>query len=482
MKANRLWGNNCAVYFRTQHKPLTKLLIILLSAGAFYFAAEYWCFSWLALVCLCIYALRNSFIVTFTIGLFSFLLGASNPHAVLPLVVYWPLILTEAALFAGVLAVFGRLGSKWRGWDTGFVFASGLMAQEFLLSLYSPHGTVHSLAYTQAASLPLVQIASVTGIWGITFLLGLISATLALVITYPEQRRLGVRTNLLPLGVLLLVLCFGMYRLFAPMEGQSIRIGIAAVSTSLPDYIATAEKHDPRLVEATLAGYRQKVVFLANSGAQVVVLPEKIITLEANDDNFRQLSDMAKQNQVQLVAGVIRQDGGKLYNSVYVFSPAGENLLIYNKQHLLPAFEKRYTAGDELQMTDKKGMAICKDMDFTFPALEYSRQGAQLLFVPALDFHDDGWSHARVAILRGIEGNYAVVRAGQWGYLTFSDSKGQVIGQVSVDKGVDGAVLFGEVPAGGGISVYSRIGNIFAWGTSVFFLAGSVLLSCNKPR
>ncbi|MBP2628169.1 MAG: Nitrilase/cyanide hydratase and apolipoprotein N-acyltransferase [Firmicutes bacterium] len=71
---------------------------------------------------------------------------------------------------------------------------------------------------------------------------------------------------------------------------------------------------------------------------------------------MHRLSNTAYKNKVALIVGVRREDDAKLYNSAYIFSPTGEVLL-----------------------------------------------------------KDDGWSHGRVAIMKGVEGNYAVARAGQWG-------------------------------------------------------------------
>ena len=112
-----------------------------------------------------------------------------------------------------------------------------------------------------------------------------------------------------------------------------------------------------------------------------------------------------------------------MFNAALIFGPDGSLLQSYRKHHLLPPYENRYTPGKDLALLDvgeanHAGIAICKDMDFVQPAKEYSRQGVGILFVPALDFHDDGWLHARVAIMRGVEGNYSVARAAQWGLLT----------------------------------------------------------------
>src|SRR5262245_990434 len=53
------------------------------------------------------------------------------------------------------------------------------VAFEFLVSHVSPHGTGGNLAYTQLAFLPYLQLASVTGIWGLTFFVLLLPSALA---------------------------------------------------------------------------------------------------------------------------------------------------------------------------------------------------------------------------------------------------------------------------------------------------------------
>lgn len=129
-------------------------------------------------------------------------------------------------------------------------------------------------------------------------------------------------------------------------------------------------------------------------------------------------------------------------------------------------------------MIGKWGIAICKDMDFAQPALDNSNRGAAIIFVPALDFHDDGWSHGRVAVMRGVEGDYAVARAGQWGLLTLSDSRGHMIDAVSSDAADDtGAALIGEVKLGKGKSIYSKLGNSFGW----TFLGAFIMLGIMLP-
>ena len=247
-----------------------------------------------------------------------------------------------------------------------------------------------------------------------------------------------------------------------PSEGSKVKIGIAAISTNLEQYLAVAAQKDEHQVADTVQRYIQKIDALAQSGAEVVLLPEKIITIDEHDNILHNFSNVAYKDRVTLILGVARKDDEKIYNSAYVFAPSGEELLKYDKHHLVPAFESRFTSGNELGILGKWGVAICKDMDFSQPSLEYSKQGINIIFVPALDFHDDGWSHARVAIMRGVEGDYAVARAGQWGLLTLSDSRGRIIDRVSTDV-EDGGVLIGDIKVGQGNSLYSKFGNWFGW-------------------
>jgi apolipoprotein N-acyltransferase len=473
---------NRYIYWGDLHKLVHCILTILLSSLSYYLSTEYWCFSWIALVVLCLYALKRSLVSSFIVAFFSYLLGSVNPHAVLPIIVYWPLITLNAISFATVLVIFGYIADRWKGWDTSFIFASGLAAQEFIVSLYSPHGTVSSIAYTQISNLPIIQVASITGIWGITFLMALITANIALAYQYSQNRRLSIKTNLMPICLLFFTILFGLYRLNTPLEQGSIKIGVASISTNLEQYLAVATNQDKMQVEDTMQRYVQKIDLFANSGVEVVLLPEKIINIESYDNNFKLLSDSARKNKINLIVGATRRDATNIYNSAYVFSPEGEVFLTYDKNHLLSPFESKYTPGTELGVIGSWGIGICKDMDFTQPALAYSNQGVNIVFVPALDFHDDGWSHARVAIMRGVEGNYAVARAGQWGVLTLSDSRGRIIGLVSSDVERDGSVLIGEVRLGQGESIYSKLGNSFAWMCLGTFIILGVFLSVKSPK
>ena len=60
--------------------------------------------------------------------------------------------------------------------------------------------------------------------------------------------------------------------------------------------------------------------------------------------------------------------------------------------------------------TSRIGIAICKDMDFPTLRRRYAALRAEALLVPACDFRQDAWWHARMAILRGVESAFTVIR------------------------------------------------------------------------
>jgi len=119
-------------------------------------------------------------------------------------------------------------------------------------------------------------------------------------------------------------------------------------------------------------------------------------------------------------------------NRAWLFAPNGVLIADYAKHHLIPGLEATFTSGREFVVrsvgTGRIGIAICKDMDFPTLGRRYAALGVDALLVPAWDFDQDAWWHARMAILRGVESGFAVVRAARNGLLTASDRYGRIVG------------------------------------------------------
>ena len=88
--------------------------------------------------------------------------------------------------------------------------------------------------------------------------------------------------------------------------------------------------------------------------------------------------------------------------------------------------------------------------------------GVRLMIVPADDFGRDQWIHARMAIMRGVENGFAVLRSAFDGLETISDAQGRVL--VSAPTSQAGMVAVqADVPLGSGPTLYTRVGDIFPY-------------------
>jgi apolipoprotein N-acyltransferase len=108
------------------------------------------------------------------------------------------------------------------------------------------------------------------------------------------------------------------------------------------------------------------------------------------------------------------------------------------------------------------GVQICKDMDFTPLSRDYGRAGVALMVVPAWDFGADGFLHSRMAVMRGVESGFGIVRAAKRGNLTVSDNRGRILAETPSDA-APFATLVARVPTVHADTLYQHLGDWFAW-------------------
>ncbi len=393
------------------------------------------------------------------IGMLNFVVA----YPAMPLAIRLSTDLEVAAYFALVLGLWRVVARRSGPLLALLAYPLLLVAFDYLLSLLSPHGSAGNFAYSQADVLPLIQLASLTGPWGIDFLLALVPSALALAWRYRSSPRLRTASLLAALLPLALALSFGAWRLGQPARGAPLNVGLAASDDLVPHFAATSEEE----ALGVLSAYGAMVERLAGEGATWIVLPEKLVGVTpAYEGAVRaKLGTLARDRGLTLVAGINRLSPPPLGNQAWVFGPQGDTLLTYDKQHLLPAFESRYRTGSSLGLIDtpagRLGVAICKDLDFPALGRAYARAGAVALLVPAWDFGPDGWLHSRMAVLRGVESGFAVVRAAAEGLLTVTDAKGRVMGEARTGDGP--VTLASHVTVGTGPTLYARLGDWFAW-------------------
>lgn len=384
-----------------------------------------------------------------------------------------PFSIASLLFAAGVLLFRGLL-------HRGAVFSAVIALPAFwtvcgyLVSFAPANGTAGSLAYTQERFLPILQVASLTGPWGITFLLLLFPSAVASGI-YLRRRRLSQAALVVgsALAVLGGAILFGAIRLAAPTSQQNIKVGLLDTDT-----VVFADEA-PEMQEL-IKSYAEQAERLARQGAKIVLMPEKTGLLLNRDAKTLDpiLQSVADRTGATLVIGVLHVVGPDSFNEARIYTP-DQPIATYDKQHMLPLFESKLTPGTALSLLSKPavpiGVAICKDMDFIHPALDYGRRGVDLLLDPAWDFNVDRTWHGHIAIMRGVEGGYAIAHAAKDGFLTVTDDRGRILGEVRTNSGAFASLLV-DVPLSHDQTVFDQYGTWFPWTAGLLLLAAAVRL------
>jgi len=448
------------------------LAAFVLTSVLFWFGNDldpWWPLLWFAPLPVLLFALRSSWWGAALLAGLSVLAGSLSMwhyfrvlHA--PFWVWAAVYSIAALVFVAAVLLFRALLRRGAFWSALLAFPAAWVTYEYARNLLTPHGTAGSFAYSQLDFLPFLQLASITGPWGMSFLLFLFPAALAVgVHLHPTAPKQAWRVVGAGLGVLVLVLIFGAVRLALPAPpGQEVTVGLLS-----SDEAANGGVVEGVEAERLFRDYAREAEKLAARGAQVIVLPEKLAAIvdpdtKSSDAIFQSLADKIKAT---IVVGVVYVALPTKYNEARVYAP-GAPMLRYDKHHMLPPFESNLQPGTTLTLMPGRsqtwGVAICKDMDFTQLSREYGEAGAGLMLAPAWDFNvDRGW-HGHIAVMRGVESGFSVVRAARNGYLTVSDNRGKILAETRSDS-APFAALMAQAPAIHDRTLYVLFGDWFAW-------------------
>jgi apolipoprotein N-acyltransferase len=461
-------------------KYATAFVAIAVSATLFWFGNglnPIWPLMWIAPLPVLVFATRNSWRATSVTAFFSVWLGSLNLWHYLRVLgappAAWLVIFTIAALvFMAAVLLFRALLLRGAVWSALVALPAGWVVYEFMRNVTSSGGTAGSFAYSQLSFLPFLQLASVTGPWGVTFFLLLFSTALAIAWHLRSiAPKKAAEVLIVGVGSVVLVLVFGMGRLAMPLHAPQVRVGLIASDERRNVFVADPGENTERLFR----DYAAAAESLTARGAKVIVLPEKLATIvepgpTPSDAIFQSLAD---KTGTTIVAGVVDVARPVDYNQARVYTP-GSPVALYNKQHMLPPMESMFTPGTKLALLRRPsgiwGVAICKDMDFASPSRLYGEAGVGLLLDPGWDFNiDRGW-HGHIAIMRGVESGFSIAHAAKNGYLTVSDNRGRILAQTRSDS-APFATLLAEVPVAHAHTLYLLWGDWFAWLSLVLMVA-----------
>jgi apolipoprotein N-acyltransferase len=388
------------------------------------------------------------------------------------------------AIFGAVMAVLvSRLGRR-----ALLVAPAVWVATELARTLFGGGFPWVLLGYSQVPVLPVVQVASLVGVYGVSALVVAVNAALAYAAV--ERGRGGWRPVAVIVAVVVGISIWGAARL---REGHLVRAGRPVTVGLVQGNIPQDLKWNPRLEDEILDTYLHATRDAVRRGARLVLWPESATPFyfeeHVKGERIRQL---ARTEGAWLLIGSDQFERGTppvSYNAAFLVGPDGRTRGVYRKVHLVPFGEyvplrrvlffaaplvenvSDFAPGVDVVTLPFDGTqvstAICYEV--VYPALirDGVLRGSALLTTITNDAwfgrSSAPWQHFEMAAMRAIEEGRYLARAANTGVSGFVDPYGRVLARSSL---FTDQVLVGEVRLIDERTWYARLGDVVAWASA----------------
>jgi apolipoprotein N-acyltransferase len=353
------------------------------------------------------------------------------------------------------------------------------------------------LGYSQAEVLPIAQLASVCGVYGVSALVAGVSAAFTVIVI---RRAESGMHRYVPSAVMLLAIAvvasWGALRIAdgsLVRSGEPIRVGLVQGN------VDQALKWDAARAATIFQDYLKMTREAIRGGAEVVLWPESSTPFYFEEDRTAAdaVRTLARQANVPILLGSDQMERGvptRYYNSAFLVREDGTAAGIYRKMHLVPFGEyvplKRvfffaaplveavsdFSPGETAVLLPLRGhlisTAICYEIVYPDLVRRFVRSGSELLTT----ITNDAWfgetsapyQHFAQASMRAIEDGRYLVRSANTGISGIVDPYGRVIEKSAI---FTPTVIVGSARFLQGFTVYVRTGDVFAYASVLLTLA-----------
>jgi len=351
------------------------------------------------------------------------------------------------------------------------------------------------VGHSQYTVLPLIQIADITGAYGVSFLIVAVNcAVVDILVLKRRKRKIPLYPAIPSYGGALLVfvlvlasLAYGMHRMREKLPDRMITAAV------IQGNIEQDKKWDPSYQSTVLSTYLALTRSVRAENPDLIVWPETAVPFYFGSDTefTEQLRDFQRETRIPLFFGSVTVrslTAGKyrLANSAILLDGDGKVAYTYDKIHLVPFGE--YVplrtvfffidklvqgVGDYIPGRDFKvghasfGQfvpAICYELIFPSLMRKYLSSGGEFL----VTITNDAWfgdtpgpyQHFSAGVFRAIESRKSVLRAANTGISGLIDSKGRIVRKSSLFRQ---ETLLLKVPKDQRVTFYTKYGDIFIY-------------------
>ena len=380
-----------------------------------------------------------------------------------------------------------------------FIAPAAWVATEFLRGYVFGGFPWVPLGNSQVTVLPVAQLASVTGVYGLSALVAFVNAGIAYaMLTGGRSRMKAIAATAV---ILIAVGSWGAWRIrdgSLTREGAPIRVGLVQGN------IEQTLKWRPEQARTIFTTYIAMTRDVVRRGAQYVIWPESStpFTFESHPAGEREMRALAREVAVPILFGSdqtavadpamplqVEPPDELHFNAAFQLGPDGSTLAVYRKIHLVPFGEfvpladvltvfpplvqtlagfAPFTAGDSMITlpvgSHKASTAICYEVVYPSLVRDAVVKGSELLTT----ITNDAWyghssapfQHFELASMRAIEHGRYMARAANTGISGVVDPYGRVVARSAIFEQVG---LVQEVRFLTGRTIYTAIGDLVAY-------------------
>ena len=478
-------------------------------------------FSFFALIPLFFFSLHTSLVRTlFHVYLFSLPIALGQCFWLIFVKIegLWVLIIAGMVLLAAYVALFYtaagiafRLIYKKFPGLTVLLFPCCWIVIDFSRTLGDISFPWGFLGYNMTPLLPVSQLAAITGVWGLTFLIvmGNVLVWNTLIQWYRKDRlRIPMIKNAVFCLLLVAVIIWGWFRIAKKEEGRT-PVKLAILQTALDQLNWGSNSLD------TAFAITDSMVFTAaESKPDLIVGPESALLcyLARQRKYARRVRSWANSTNVPIFLGALHWEKPSkasayqyyVYNTAFLVKPSQRALEPYRKIKLVPFSEaipfeglfpilSRVNLGEADFQRGKEATIFSIHDSITFaPFICYEsiypgfvqkrlRQGGKLI----VHITNDGWfgkttgpyQHAIMARMRAIENGVAMARCAITGISMFIDPLGRILQHTKLGKRV---IIEDVLPLQEAKTFYSRFGDWFVVVCMIIILGTTTVISIKK--